>query len=137
MMKKSGYFQKTGCIALDSRGISHEAIVLNIEGVRYAIRRADLTRAVAGRVCVQIEALVRNWQYYLGHVAGLAQISASGRALNIDIFSIGEYTVSLRTLRAVLYGKERFAVIVKIPEQKEYPPIRKVPYDQQRLEAAV
>ncbi len=136
-MKKSGYFQKTGCIAFDADGTSHEVIELHIEGVRHAIRRADLARGIAGRVCIQVEALVHNWQYYLGQVTGLAQISVSGKALNVDIFGTGDFTVSLQALRAVLYGKERYAVIVKIPEQKVYQHIRKVTCDQQRFEATV
>jgi hypothetical protein len=137
MMKKSGYFRRTGCIAFDTGGASHEVIELHIEGVRYAIRRSDLVRAISGRVSVQVEALVHNWQYFLGQVSGLAQISASGKALNIDLFTTGNFTVSLQALRNVLYGKERNAVIVRIPELREHFCNRKVPYDQKRLEAIV
>jgi len=134
-MKKSGYFQKTGCIAYDADGTAHEVIELYIEGMRYAVRRSDLARAIAGKVCVQVEALVHNWHYYLGTITGLAQVSVSGKALNIDLYGAGDFTVSLRALTSVLYGKERFAVIVKIPEQGyQY---RKVPYCQKRLEASV
>jgi len=134
-MKKSGYFRKTGCIAYEADGTAHEVIELHIEGVRHAIRRADLARAIAGKVCVQVEALVHHWQYYLGTITGLAQVSASGKALNIDLFGTGDFTVSLQALRAVLYGKERYAVIVKIPDQAEYLRPRRVPCDQQRLGA--
>lgn len=135
-MRKSGYFQKTGCIAYDADGITHEIVELHIQGIRYAIRRADLTRAIAGKVRVQIEALVHNWQYYLGSVAGLAQVSASGKALNIDLFRTGNFTVSLLALKSMLFGRERSAVVVMIPEKTEYP-FRKVSCPQQRLEASV
>ena len=74
-MQKSGYFRKTGCLAYDTDGRSHEVIELHIHGVRYAIRRADLVRAIAGRACVQVETLVHNWKYYLGAVGGLAVVA--------------------------------------------------------------
>lgn len=136
MMQKSGYFRKTGSPAYDAEGRSHEIVELHIRGVRYAIRRADLIRAIAGRVCVQVEALVHNWKYYLGAVTGLAHVSASGKALNIDLFGTGDFTVSLLALRAVMFGKERIAVIVKIPEGHGSQQ-RGAQYCQHRLEAGI
>lgn len=115
MMEKAGYLQRTKCQAIDSDGVINEVIDLHICGSRYAIRRADLIRAVSGRVTIQVDELSRNWEYYLGATAGLAQVSASGKALNIDLFGAGSFTVSLSSLRAVLYGKERMAGIVRIP----------------------
>ena len=65
-------------------------------GARYAIRLADLAKGMSGRqVVVQVEALVREWNYYLGTTCGLAQVSASGKALNIELFEAGNFTVSL------------------------------------------
>jgi hypothetical protein len=116
MMKKSGYFQKTGCTAYDSDGKLHSFIELHIQGQRYAVRLPDLTRAMTGRTHVQVESLTHNWNYYLGAVVGLAQVSVSGKALNIDLFDAGDFTVSLASLRVVLYGRSRVAVVVKIPE---------------------
>jgi hypothetical protein len=116
MMKKSGYIQKTGCTAYDSDGKLHDFIELHIKGQRYAVRLSDLAGAITGRTHVQIESLTHNWNYYLGAVAGLAQVSLSGRALNIDLFDAGDFTVSLASLRAVLYGRSRVAIVVKIPE---------------------
>jgi len=115
MMEKAGYLQRTRCQAIDSDGVSNEVLELHICGSRYAVRRADLVRAVSGRVMIQVEELTKNWEYYLGATAGLAQVSASGKALNIDLFSAGSFTISLASLRAVLYGKERVAGIVRIP----------------------
>lgn len=134
-MKKSGYFQRTGCIARDAEGIPHEVIELHIAGNRFAIRLADLARAIAGRVCVQVESLAHNWKYYLCGAAGLAQVSASEKALNIHLFNAGDFTVSLGSLRAVMYGKERYAVIVKIPDLPPYARIKKTAYTQQDLGA--
>jgi len=136
MMEKAGYLQRTGCRALDSDGISHEVLDLHICGARYAVRRSDLVKAVSGRTLIQVEELTRNWEYYLGVTSGLAQVSASGKALNIDLFGAGSYTLSLNTLRAVLYGKERLAVIVRIPESPAQK-MRQVAAGQQTIGAAV
>jgi hypothetical protein len=135
MMKKSGYFRKTGCMALDSEGALHEIIDLHIEGERFAIRRADLARAITGRICVQVESLVHNWQYYLGPVRGIAQVSASGKALNIDIFQSSDFTVSLNALTRVVYGTERIAVIVKIPQPGLFSAQKKSTFLQKKIEA--
>ena len=99
---------------------------------RYAIRRTDLVKAVAGHLFVQVEEIIHNYNYYLGTTKGLAQVSASGKALNIDIFNEGSFTVSLNTLRNVLHGRERQACIVKIPGAD--PPIIKDAKDLHRPE---
>jgi hypothetical protein len=116
MMEKAGYLQRTGCQALDTDGLPHEVFELHIRGTRYAVRRSDLVKAVSGRTMIQVEELTRNWEYYLGVTCGLAQVSASGKALNIDLFGSGSFTLSLSALQAVLYGRERLAGIVRIPE---------------------
>ena len=136
MMEKAGYLQRIGCHAFDSDGHPHEVLELHIIGVRYAVRTADLVKAVSGRTLVQVEELTRNWQYYLGMTRGLAQVSASGKALNIDLFGAGSFTLSLNTLRAVLYGKERLAVIVWIPESPAQK-LRRVALGQQTIGAVV
>jgi hypothetical protein len=136
MMEKAGYLQRNGVRALDSDGVAHEVLELHICGARYAVRRSDLARAVSGRTVIQVEELTRNWEYYLGVTSGLAQVSASGKALNIDLFGTGCFTLSLNTLRAVLYGKERLAVIVRIPESPAQK-LRRVAVGQQTIGAVV
>jgi hypothetical protein len=136
MMEKAGYLKRTGCQALDSEGISHEVLDLQICGARYAVRRSDLAKAVSGRTLIQVEELTRNWEYYLGVTSGLAQVSASGKALNIDLFGAGSFTLSLNTLRSVLYGKEKLAVIVRIPESPAQK-MRQVAVGQQTIGAEV
>ncbi len=136
MMEKAGYLQRTGCSALDSDGHSHEVLELHICGARYAVRRSDLAKAVSGHTLVQVEELTRNWEYYLGVTSGLAQVSVSGKALNIDLFGSGSFTLSLNTLRAVLYGRERLAVIVRIPETPVQK-MRRVAQGQQTIGAVV
>jgi len=135
-MEKAGYLQRTGCSAIDSNGDMNEVIELHILGTRYAIRRSDLIRAVSGRVVVQVEELTRNWNYYLGTTRGLAQVSASGKALNVDLFGAGSFTLSLASLKAVLYGRERLVRIVKIPETPTQR-FHRVVEGQQKLGAAV
>jgi len=137
-MEKSGYLQRTGIRALDSDGVMHEVIEIHIHGSRYALRITGLSGAITGRVFVQIEELNHNWNYYLGSTCGLAQVSVSGKALNIDLFNDGSFTVSLRALRNVMYGKDRYAFIMKIPEQTmQMYRMRRVSQDQKRISAAV
>lgn len=137
-MEKAGYLQKTGYKAFDNQGRLHDVIELHIISVRYAIRRSDLANAISGHVLVQVEELTHNWNYYLGATSGLAQVSVSGKALNIDIFNEGSFTVSLRALGSVMYGKERYAFIMKIPEQvSSSQKMRRVTLDQKRISATV
>jgi hypothetical protein len=136
MMEKAGYLQRTGYSAFDSEGNVHAVIELHILGSRYAIRRSDLAKAVSGHVFVQLEELTHQWQYYLGAVKGLAQVSVSGKALNIELFEAGNFTISLNSLRGVMYGKERLATIVKIPAQLAIS-ARCGVYGQQQISAAV
>jgi hypothetical protein len=138
MMEKAGYLQKTGYKAFDNQGRLHDVIELHILSVRYAIRRSDLANAISGHVLVQVEELSHNWNYYLGATSGLAQVSVSGKALNIDIFNECSFTVSLRALGSLMYGKERYAFIMKIPEQvSSSQKMRRVTLDQKRISATV
>jgi len=118
MMQKAGYIRRTGCRAIDHDGKLHEVVELHIMGARYAIRYQDIAKGISGRqVVLQIEALVHEWNYYLGTTCGLAQVSASGKALNLELFDTGNFTISLGALRAALFGRERLATIARIPEQ--------------------
>ena len=135
-MEKAGYLQATRAKAIDSEGVPHDIVEVHILGDRYAIRRRDLIKAVSGRVFVQVEELTRNWNDYLGQTCGLAQVSLSGKALNIDLFGCGNFTLSLSMLRAVIYGRERLAVIVRIPEAPLVR-IRRAAEGQQTISAVV
>jgi len=134
MMQKAGYLQRTGNRAFDGDGNLHEIAELHILGNRFAIRLTDMARAVSGHVYVQVEDLSHNWNYYLGVTRGLAQVSVSGKALNIDLFETGSFTVSLNALRSVIYGKERIATIVRIPAQNTFR-VRRVEDAQQKISA--
>jgi hypothetical protein len=138
MMEKAGYLQRNGCRAFDSDGILKEVIEVHIRGSRYAIPVAGLAGAITGRVFVQIEELTHNWNYYLGSTCGLAQVSVSGKALNINLFNDGSFTVSLGALRAIMYGKDKYAFIMKIPDQSvQLSRMKRLSQDQMQISATV
>jgi hypothetical protein len=138
MMEKAGYIQRNGCRAFDSDGILKEVIEVHIRGSRYAIRVAGLAGAITGRVFVQVEELTHNWNYYLGSTCGLAQVSVSGKALNINLFNDGIFTVSLGALRAIMYGKDKYAFIMKIPDQSvQLSGMKRLSQDQVQISATV
>jgi hypothetical protein len=136
-LQRVGYAQRTGRTAIDSRGFEYEILDIYILSTSYAIRLEDLVRTIAERGAARIEELSREWKYYLGAHCGIAQVSASGKGLNIELFTGGLYTTSLFALRRVIESRERYAAIAKIPEQ----PVmsagkdRKIPSKQQRLSA--
>ena len=136
-LQRVGYAQRTGRTATDSRGFECEILDIYILGTGYAIRLEDLVRTIAERGAVRIEELSREWKYYLGAHCGLAQVSASGKGLNIELFTGGLYTTSLVALRRVIERRERYAAIAKIPE----PPVmpagkdRRISPGQQRISA--
>jgi hypothetical protein len=137
-MERAGYLQKTRALASDSEGVVFEIIEVHIHGTRFAIRLKNLAAAIAGNASVQVEDLVHNYGYYLGATRGLGQVSASGRALNISLFHHGDFTVSLVSLRSVMYGRERIAVIVKIPGHPALPEkMRRATPGQQQICASV
>ena len=137
-MEKAGYILRNGCRAFDSDGILQEVIEVHIQGSRYAIRVAGLAGAITGRVFIQIEELAHNWNYYLGPTCGLAQVSVSGKALNINLFTDGSFTVSLGALRSIMYGKEKYAFIMKIPDQSvQLSKMKRFSQDQMQISATV
>jgi len=137
-MERAGYIKRNGCLAYDSEGVLQEVIEVHIQGSRYAIRTAGLAGAITGRVFVQVEELTHNWNYYLGLTCGLAQVSVSGKALNINLFNNGSFTVSLGALRSIMYGKDKYAFIMKIPDQSvQLAKMKRLPQDQMQISAIV
>jgi len=138
MMQKAGYIRRTGCKAADREGLVHEVVELHVMGARYAIRLVDLAKGISGKqVVIQVESLVHEWNYYLGVTCGLAQVSVSGKALNIEIFEAGNFTVSLHTLRSVIYGRERIASVARIPESPVQVSWHDRRFGQQKISALV
>jgi hypothetical protein len=138
MMEKAGYIQRNGCRAFDRDGILVEVIEVHIQGSRYAIRVAGLAGAITGRVYIQVEELTHNWNYFLGSTCGLARVSVSGKALNINLFNDGSFTVSLGALRSIMYGKDKYAFIMKIPDQSvQLSKMKRFSQDQVQISATV
>jgi hypothetical protein len=136
-LQKVGYAERTGRRAVDSGGFEYEVMDLHIRGTRYAIRLEDLARAIAEHGAVRIEEITREWRSYLGAACGLAQVSASKKGFNIELFDGGQYTTPLAALCRVMENRERSAPVAKIPE----PPVlstkrdRRISPEQQRLAA--
>ncbi|MCK7536254.1 MAG: hypothetical protein MZV63_37340 [Marinilabiliales bacterium] len=100
---------------------------------------SDLVNASLPPVFVQVEEMTHNWNYYLGSTSGLAQVSVSGKALNIDLFNDGSFTVSLEHSVTCCTEKNVRLVIVKIPEQtlQSLQDREKYPTDQKQISATV
>jgi hypothetical protein len=56
--------------------------------------------------------------------------------MNVELFNAGSFTISLSTLRAILFGKDRTAPIARIPDQSG-PRFRRVALGQQTIGATV
>jgi hypothetical protein len=117
MISKAGYFQQNGYAALDDEGMPKQIAELNIRGTKYGIRLDELKEALHGRHPARVEMVFQNWQQYLGGIAGLARISRSGKALNIELVEGGRYTVSLDSLVSALSRRGVYASVGEIPEQ--------------------
>jgi hypothetical protein len=116
MISKAGYFQQNGYAALDDEGMPNQIAELNIYGTKYGIRLDELREALNGRHPARVERVFQNWQQYLGGIAGLARISRSGKALNIELVEGGRYTVSLDSLVSALSRRGMYASVGEIPE---------------------
>jgi len=136
-LRRAGYARRSGRRAADSSGAEHEVLDFYIRGRRYAVRLEDLRRALLEDGAVLMEEVLRDWKDYLGTCCGLAVVSLSGRGLRIEIFGGGLFSSSLAALRGVIERRERYAVIVEVPEQ----PVpmagrdRRIPPGQQRITA--
>lgn len=116
MISKAGYVQQNGYAALDDEGMPKQIAELNIHGTKYGIRLDELKEALYGRHPARVEMIFQNWQQYLGGIAGLARISRSGKALNIELVEGGRYTVSLDSLVSALSRRGVYASVGEIPE---------------------
>jgi len=116
MISKAGYFQQNGYVALDDEGLPTQIAELNIHGTKYGIRLDELKDALIGHHPARVERIFQNWQQYLGGIVGLAHISRSGKALNIELVEGGRFTVSLDSLVSALSRRGVYASVGEIPE---------------------
>jgi hypothetical protein len=116
MIPKAGYIQQNRYAALDDEGMPNQIAELNIHGIKYGIRLDELKEALYGRHPARVERVFQNWQQYLGGIAGLARISRSGKALNIELIEGGRFTISLDSLVSALSRRGMYASVGEIPE---------------------
>jgi hypothetical protein len=119
MMQKAGYIRRCGWSAIDNTGNPWEILEVRIHGATLAIRYEDLVEVLSGGMAARVERIGRNWMDYIGGLAGLAQISKSGKAVNINLLCGDMFTVSLDSLRAVIDKQERFATVAEVPTKSD------------------
>jgi len=130
-MENVGYILMDRSRVLDGDGNEEEVLALSIRGRRFGIRARELSALLEGGDPARVERLGRNWRSYLEGVEGFAELSRSGKAVNLELFnsrshepsgsgnimlSASEwYTISLRALRSVLSGESRYAMVAGVP----------------------
>jgi hypothetical protein len=114
-MENVGYILMDRSMVLDGEGGEEEVLSLSIRGRRFGIRTSELEALLDGGDPARVERLRRNWRVYLDGVEGMAEISRSGKAVNIELFAPEWYTISLRALRSVLSGGSRYAMVAGVP----------------------
>jgi len=114
-MENVGYIVMDRSRVLDGEGNEEEVLSLNVRGMRFGIRTSEIKELLGGAVQARVERLRRNWRYYLDGVEGIAEVSRSGKAVNIELFASERYTISLRALRSVLSGWSRYAMVAEVP----------------------
>jgi hypothetical protein len=117
-MENVGYILMDRLKVLDGEGNEEEVLSLNIRGRRFGIRTADLKDLLGGEAQARVERLRRNWRNYLDGVEGVAEVSRSGKAVNIELFASERYTIALRALRSVLSGESRYAMVAEVPGER-------------------
>ena len=124
-MRRAGYLQRNGLTVLDEEGIPREIVELRIHGATLGMRLAGLHDLLSGGFSASVERIRQNWMQYLDGIAGSANISRSGRAVNIELVNGDRFTLSLDSLKAVLSRDERFAPIAELPPRA----VRNIPRD--------
>jgi len=114
-MENVGYILMDRSKVLDGEGNEAEVLSLSIRGMRFGIRTPEMEALLEGGDPARVERLRRNWRLYLDGVEGVAELSRSGRAVNIGLFAAEMYTISLRALRSVLSGESRYAMVAGVP----------------------
>lgn len=115
MLDKAGYMQKARAITIDEDGIPAEIIEIVVDGRRFGIRIEELRDAIRGRVSARTFRLRINWKQYVSTTAGLAYLSYSGKALNIEFMDGNRYTVSLDSLKSLLTRRSSYAPVARLP----------------------
>lgn len=117
-MENVGYILMDRLKVLDGEGKEEEVLSLNIRGMRFGVRTREMEDLLGGEAQARVERLRRNWRYYVDGVEGVAEVSRSGKAVNIELFATERYTISLRALRSVLSGESRYAMVAEVPGER-------------------
>ena len=117
-MENVGYILRDRSGVLDGDGNEEEVLSLSLRGRRFGIRTAEMEALLDGGDPARVEHLRRNWRFYLDGVGGIAELSRSGKAVNIDLDAGAMYTISLRALRSVLSGESRYAMVAGVPADR-------------------
>ncbi|ABD40544.1 hypothetical protein Mhun_0792 [Methanospirillum hungatei JF-1] len=125
MLEKAGYMQKAKAVTIDEEGLPTEIIELVIDGKRFGIVLEDLNHAIRGKISARTFQLRLNWKQYVSTTAGLAYLSYSGKALNIELMDGNRYTVSLDSLKSLLCRRSSYAPVARLPMSSaiKYPSI--------------
>jgi hypothetical protein len=115
MMKRAGYVQVNRRPVLSEEGVPLGILELHIYGARLCIRLGELREALYNGSVARVERIQWNWMAFIGARAGAAQVSKSGRALNIDLFNGERFTLALDSLQAVISCREKFASVAVLP----------------------
>jgi hypothetical protein len=115
MMKNAGYIQLNRRPVLSEEGVPLELLELHVFGTRLCIRLGELRQVLYHGSLAGVERIQWNWMAYVGSRAGIAHISKSGRALNIELFNGERFTLALDSLQAVLSCREKFATVAVLP----------------------
>ena len=89
-MENVGYILMDRMRVLDGEGNEEEILSLNIRGRRFGIRTSEMEEILGGGTEARVERLRRNWRFYLDGVDGVAEVSRSGKALNIEPLRVRE-----------------------------------------------
>jgi len=115
MLEKAGYMRKAKAVTIDEEGLPTEIIELVIDGKRFGIVLEDLKHAIRGKISARTFQLRINWKQYVSTTAGLAYLSYSGKALNIELMDGNRYTVSLDSLKSLMCRRSSYAPVARLP----------------------
>ena len=124
MMKRAGYIQLNRRPVLDEDGIPVDILEIHVCSTQLCIRSYELRDSLHSGSPARVEKLKWNWMAYIGGIAGLARVSKSGKALNIDLTNGERFTVARDALQAVLCNRERFASVAVLPPRIPAMPVR-------------
>lgn len=113
-MQRAGYLTRDGKKVLDSDGIPCEILELTIFGARLCMLIDEVKRSIQRGTPAAVVRIKQNWMEYLGGKAGNAQVSRSGKALNIELVNGDQFTLSLDSLIEVTNYRERYARIMEL-----------------------